>query len=84
MATPSFHRPLITINDLAQMAINISGKDIRIKNIDVPQIGVRGRNSDNRLYKKHMNWEVSRPLIEGMKETYKWINANVEYEKNTL
>ena len=73
---------MITINDFAQMAINISGKDIRIKNIDVPQIGVRGRNSDNRLYRKHMNWEVSKPLIEGMKETFKWINSEVENEKN--
>ena len=75
---------MISINDLAQMAINISGKDIRIKNINVPQIGVRGRNSDNRLYKKYMNWEVSKPLIEGMKETFKWISAKVENEKNKL
>lgn len=73
---------MITINDFAQMVINISGKDIRIKNIDVPQTGVRGRNSDNRLYSKHMNWEVSKPLIEGMKETFKWINSKVENEKN--
>ena len=73
---------MITINDFAQMVINISGKDVRIKNIDVPQIGVRGRNSDNRLYRKHMNWEVSKPLIEGMKETFEWINSEVENEKN--
>ena len=73
---------MISINDFAQMAIDISGKDIKIKNIDVPQIGVRGRNSDNSLYKKHMNWEVSKPLIDGMKETYKWINSKVEDEKN--
>jgi len=73
---------MITINDFAQMVINISGKDVRIKNIDVPQIGVRGRNSDNRLYRKHMNWEVSKPLIEGVKETFKWINSEVENEKN--
>ena len=73
---------MITINDFAQMVINISGKDVRIKNIDVPQIGVRGRNSDNRLYRKHMDWEVSKPLIEGVKETFKWINSEVENEKN--
>ena len=73
---------MISINNFAQMAIDISGKDIGIKNIDVPQVGVRGRNSDNRLYKKHMNWEVSKPLIEGMKETYKWINSKVKDEKD--
>ena len=73
---------MISINDFAQMAIDISGKDIKIKNIDVPQIGVRGRNSDNSLYKKHMNWEVSKPLIDGMKDTYKWINRKIQERKN--
>ena len=73
---------MISINDFAQMAIDISGKDIKIKNIDVPQIGVRGRNSDNSLYKKHMNWEVSMPLIDGMKDTYKWINQKIQERKN--
>ena len=73
---------MISINDFAQMAIDISGKDIKIKNIDVPQVGVRGRNSDNSLYKKHMNWEVSMPLIDGMKDTYKWINQKIQERKN--
>ena len=38
---------MITINDLARMAIDISGKNISIKNISGP-VGVRGRNSDNK------------------------------------
>ena len=81
---------MVTINQLAQMAINISGKKIKIKNIEGNEFyekygfncptGVRGRNSENSLFRKMMGWEVSEPLFDGMKKTYEWIK--VEYEKN--
>jgi GDP-D-mannose 3',5'-epimerase len=74
---------MVTINELAQMAIKISGKDVNIKNIYGDDflrkygfkcpLGVRGRNSDNRLYRNLVGWEVSQPLFEGMKKTYVWI-----------
>ena len=44
---------MVTINQLAQYAIDISGKNITIKNIDGPT-GVRGRNSDNTLIKEKL------------------------------
>ena len=79
---------MIAINDFAQMAIDISGKDLSIHNIDGQeffdkyghkcQIGVNVRNSDNNLYIEKVGWEVSQPLIEGMKRTYKWISEQVE------
>jgi len=82
---------MVTINQLAQMAIDISGKNIRIKNIYGKEffdkygfkcpLGVRGRNSDNRLFKKELGWEVSKPLIEGMRETYEWIGQMVSHAK---
>jgi GDP-D-mannose 3', 5'-epimerase len=72
---------MVTINQLAQMAINLSGKDLYIKNIEGP-LGVRGRNSDNKLFKEKMGWEPTLPLFEGMKRTYKWIKQQVENEKN--
>lgn len=75
---------MVTINELAQMAIDISGKDIKIDNISGNRffdkyghkcpVGVRGRNSDNKLYKDMIGWEVSQPLRIGMEKTYKWIN----------
>ena len=46
-------------------------------------LGVRGRNSDNRLFKKELGWEVSMPLIDGMTKTYNWINKMVEKSKKT-
>ena len=74
---------MVTINELAQMAINISGKKISIHNIAGQEfidkygfkcpLGVRGRNSDNKLYREKMSWEVSEPLIAGMRKTYSWI-----------
>ncbi len=77
----------VTINQLAQMAIDISGKNIRIKNIYGKEffdkygfkcpLGVRGRNSDNRLFKSKLGWEVSMSLIEGMTKTYEWISERV-------
>ena len=77
----------ISINGLAQMAIDISNKNIHINNLDGQDfvdkygfscpVGVRGRNSDNKLYKEKIGWEVNRPLLEGMKKTYEWINSQV-------
>jgi nucleoside-diphosphate-sugar epimerase len=75
---------MIAINDFAQMAINISGKDLFIYNIQGKEfknkygfkcpIGVRGRNSDNTLIRKELGWDYSQVLFEGMKKTYAWIN----------
>jgi len=79
---------MVTINQLAQMAINSSGKSIAIKNIDGDEfkakygfkcpIGVRGRNSDSTLYKEKMGVEFDRPLYEGVGETFKWINKQIK------
>ena len=75
---------IISMNEFARMAINVSGKQLDIYNIDGDDflnkyghkcpIGVNGRNSDNDLYYKKIGWKVSQPLIDGMKKTYDWIN----------
>ena len=78
---------MVTINQLAQMAIKVSSKNIIIKNIEREEfkqkygfkcpVGVRGRNSDNTLYKEKMSWEPMQPLYEGMKKTFEWINKQI-------
>jgi nucleoside-diphosphate-sugar epimerase len=83
---------MISINGLAQMAIDISGKDISIYNIDGEEfekkygftcpIGVNGRNSENTLYREKIGWEVSKPLLEGMTAAYNWIDAQVKKSNN--
>jgi nucleoside-diphosphate-sugar epimerase len=85
---------MVTINELAQMAIDISGKNISINNIGGQNfldkygfkcpLGVKGRNSDNKLYKEKVGWEVNQPLLVGLKKTYEWIESKVNEEiKNT-
>jgi nucleoside-diphosphate-sugar epimerase len=79
---------MVTINQLAGMAIAISNKDINITNIDGEEfvqkygfkcpLGVKGRNSDNKLYREKIGWEVSQPLTIGLKKTYQWIKAQVD------
>jgi len=79
---------MVTINQLAQMIIGISKKDIKIYNIEGTNffdkygfkcpVGVRGRNSDNALYREKMNWESTKPLSEGLANTYKWIEEQVK------
>jgi len=71
---------VISINDFAQMIIGISEKDVSIENIDVPQLGVRGRNSDNTLIKEKLGWAPKQSLRVGIGETYKWIETQVKGE----
>ena len=71
---------MIRINDLAQMAIDISDKNITIRNIPGPE-GVRGRNSDNTLIKQHLEWSPSMSLRHGMERAYTWIASEVERQR---
>ena len=71
---------MISINNFAQMAIDISKKDLKIKNIEGPT-GVRGRNSDNKLLFEKLNWQPTHSLKEGMQKTYDWIEQQINQNK---
>jgi len=86
---------MVTINQLAEMAISISGKNLIIRNIEGEEfvkkygfkcpLGVKGRNSDNALYREKIGWEVNQPLLVGLQKTYNWISTKViEKEQNTV
>ena len=76
---------MVTINELAQMAIDISQKTIKIKNISGNEffekygfkcpVGVKGRNSDNKLFTQKIGELNYRTLYQGMVDTYKLIDA---------
>lgn len=66
----------ISINDLAQMVIDISGKKLKIKNVE-GVVGVQGRNSDNTMIFEKLGWKPTQRLFVGMEKTYKWINEQV-------
>mgnify|MGYP003148473599 CR=1 FL=1 len=68
--------------------IDISERDLKINNLygeefekkyghPVP-LGVKGRNSDNELFRKNLDWEPSQSLKEGMEKTFKWIKSQIE------
>jgi nucleoside-diphosphate-sugar epimerase len=72
---------MVTINQLAEIIIGISGKhDISIRHVDGPQ-GVRGRNSDNTRLREVLGWEPRIDLEEGLVGTYRWIDAQVHKAK---
>ena len=68
---------MVSINQLAAMIIQISGKAIKVRNIPGPT-GVRGRNSDNRLIRDKLGWAPSQPLTKGLEKTYGWIEQQVK------
>ncbi len=68
---------LITIDELVDIVSKIAGKKLKkVYQLDKPQ-GVRGRNSDNTLCRKVLNWEPKVSLEEGLEETYKWIKEEL-------
>ena len=67
---------MVTINQLAEMAMDIADKKQTINHIPGP-LGVRGRNSDNKLIGEKIGWKPTKPLIEGMTKTYNWIEKQV-------
>lgn len=71
---------MVTINQLADMAIDIAGKKLIKKHISGP-LGVRGRNSDNRLIYEKLAWKPTKSLREGISIIYKWIEGEVEKQK---
>jgi nucleoside-diphosphate-sugar epimerase len=69
---------MVTINELARIVIDISGKrDLELVHVEGPQ-GVRGRNSDNSRLREVLGWEPGISLEEGLEPTYRWIEEQVE------
>jgi GDP-D-mannose 3', 5'-epimerase len=76
---------MVTINEMGRMIMKLAGKELRIKHIDGP-LGVRGRNSDNKLMRSKLGWEPKMRLEEGLSKTYSWIESqlNQRNEKKSL
>ena len=67
---------MVSINQLTEMVMDISGKKLTIKHVPGP-LGVRGRNSDNNLIYEKLGWRPSKSLREGMETTYAWIEDEI-------
>ena len=68
---------MVSINQLAKMVMKIANKKLTLKHIPGP-LGVRGRNSDNKLLKQKLKWSPSLPLQNGLEKTYLWIESQVK------
>ncbi len=85
---------MVTINELANIAITLSRKNLSINNIQGKDflskfgfecpIGVRGRNSDNTLFLKNIGWTVESNLESGMAKTFPWIESQTKFSKNSI
>jgi len=74
---------LVTIDELADIIIKISGKDIKKKHdLAAPQ-GVRGRTADLTIARKIIGWEPKVSLEEGLEKTYRWIEMKVNEDRKT-
>lgn len=73
---------MVTINELAKMIIEISGKHLTIKHVEGIQ-GVRGRSSDNTLTQKKLGWAPKISLRQGIAKTYQWIAKEVASQKKS-
>ncbi|MGO9743332.1 MAG: NAD-dependent epimerase/dehydratase family protein [Roseiarcus sp.] len=67
---------MVSINQLADLVAEIAGKNIEKRHIDGP-LGVRGRNSDNRLIREKLGWAPSQSLRVGLEKTYAWVEQQV-------
>ena len=68
---------MVTINEMINILENIADRKFKKKYLlDKPK-GVKGRNSDNSLIKKTLNWEPKYSLKEGLEKTYLWIEEQI-------
>ena len=69
---------MVTINQLVDTAAKVAGKKVEKNHISGP-LGVRGRNSNNNLIRKELEWDYSMTLEEGISKTYAWIKQQVTH-----
>lgn len=64
---------MVTINELVNIACNFENKSLeRVHKLDAP-LGVRGRNSCNKLIQESIGWSPNYPLKKGLETVYYWI-----------
>jgi nucleoside-diphosphate-sugar epimerase len=74
---------MVSISALVDLISELAEKPVVKRNIPGP-VGVRGRNSDNRLIREMLGWAPSAPLAAGLKETYRWIEQQLMRNKKQI
>jgi GDP-D-mannose 3', 5'-epimerase len=73
---------MVSIDQLADSIMAIAGKQLEKQHIPGP-LGVRGRNSDNRLIGEKLGWRPTQPLSTGLVATYEWVESQVRSKTGT-
>jgi len=80
LMTSDYNKPInigsdkdITIDQLADIIIRISGKHLTKKYRPDMPVGVQSRNADLTLARKVLNWEPKVTYEEGLRRLYNWI-----------
>jgi nucleoside-diphosphate-sugar epimerase len=68
---------VVTINQLVAMVQEVAGIDLELRHDLTKAQGVWGRASDNTFIRDELFWEPTTPLLEGLGETYPWIEKQV-------
>jgi len=79
-----YHQPLnigsdrlVSVNQLADIIMEVAGKKlVKVYDLDKPQ-GVKGRNADVSKVWEVLGWSPIVSLELGLKETYQWISAQI-------
>jgi len=74
---------MISINNLVFLIAKLVNKSIAIHNVDGP-MGVRGRNSHNKLIKEMINWSPDEDLESGLLKTYNWIQEQIKFNNKDI
>jgi GDP-D-mannose 3',5'-epimerase len=72
---------MVSVNDTIDLICQIEQVIVTLKHIPGPE-GVRGRNSDNTLIKKVLNWAPSTTLSQGLRNIYKFVKSKLQIEKS--
>lgn len=73
---------MVTINQLAENVMKIADKKVNIRHIPGP-LGVRGRNSDNKIIEEKLGWKPKYNLFKGLEKTFSWIDQQVTSQNYT-
>ena len=73
---------LVTVTELLEAIISVSGKTVSYTVDRTKPQGVRGRNSDNSVLRAVTGWEPKTELRSGLRVTYDWVSSQVQAQKH--
>lgn len=77
-------REVVSMNELAETIISISGKDLHIEHDLSKPTGTDKYACDMTKMREELDWEPSVPLEEGLREVYEWAETELDGQTQTV